>query len=121
MNTNLIVFIGAHLFPCEARQIKALPEVVPGARVVVPLVRREQPGVDADLYHKHFCRYVYVHIIISILHSFIDKMSVSETSCFQNDQQNIKCATFDDSIIVVLEPGQNRTQNCCFTHKFTEP
>jgi hypothetical protein len=45
----LVVLVGTHLLPREAGQVEALPEVVPGARVVVPLVRREQPGVDADL------------------------------------------------------------------------
>lgn len=48
-STYLVVLVGAHLFAREAGQVEALPEVVAGARVVVALVRREQPRVDADL------------------------------------------------------------------------
>lgn len=46
----LVVLVGAHLLAREAGQVEALPEVVPGAGVVVPLVRREKAWVYADLH-----------------------------------------------------------------------
>ncbi|RVE39728.1 hypothetical protein evm_015622 [Chilo suppressalis] len=48
-SVHLVILVGAHLLAREAGQVEALPEVVPGARVVVPLVRREKTRVDADL------------------------------------------------------------------------
>lgn len=47
--TDLIVLVCTHLFPGESGQIETLPEVVPGTRVVVTLVGREQARVDTDL------------------------------------------------------------------------
>lgn len=61
----LVVLIGAHLLPREAGQVQALPEVVPGARVVVPLVRREQARVDPDLRSKYNSNVRNKHVYLS--------------------------------------------------------